>query len=137
MSDRPPAVNDWGWDVWLARTKEAEQKYLNTIAEMREHLDAALVRRETFVSFELPVMAWVAVLDEIENQRPRNLSQLMRDDTLDRLNEAIDRLHDEANFLIASGPGDVAARIDPARRASRRDVASPELRRKLREDGPK
>lgn len=128
--------HDWGFDIYLARTVDDERKYINTIAAMREHLMNALARRETSLTFDLPIMAWMAVLDEIEARRPRNYSQLLHDDTIDRLNAAIDRLHDEANFMVAYGPsGSIAARLDPDRQPSRRNIASPELQRMLREDG--
>jgi hypothetical protein len=136
MSEQPPPKNDWGFDVYLARTADGEQKYLNTVAEMREHLMGCLERRETMLTFELPVMAWMACLDEIENRRPRNFSQLLRDDTIGRLNAAIDRLHDEANFMVALGPSpSVASRVDPDRAKSRREIASDELKKLLRDRG--
>jgi hypothetical protein len=136
MSDQPAPKNDWGFDVYLARTADGERKYLNTVAEMREHLMGCLERRETMLTFELPVMAWMAFLDEIVGHRPRNYSQLLRDDTIDRLNAAIDRLHDEANFMVAFGPSpSVASRADPEREKSRRDIASDKLKRLLRDRG--
>lgn len=137
-ANQPPPKHDWGFDVYLCRTKGDAQKYLNTVAELREHLMAALARRETVISLELPVMAWMAFCDEIADHRPRNYSALLHDDFLDRLNAAIDRVHDEANFMIAYGPdGSVAARMDPERQPSRRDLASPELRRIIRDKGTK
>lgn len=135
-TSQPRPKSDWGFDVYLARTISSERKYLNTVDEMREALMTALANRQTVLTYELPVMAWMAMLDEIANRRPRNYSQLLRDDIIDRLNAAIDRVHDEANFMIAYGPGgSVAARMDPERVPSRRDVASPELRRILRDKG--
>jgi hypothetical protein len=135
--NQPPPKHDWGFDVYLCRTNDDERKYINTVAVMREHLMNALARRETVLTFELPVMAWMAFCDEIEDRRPRNYSALLKDDHLRQLHGAIDRLHEEINFVIAYGPGgSVAARMDPERAPSRRDLASPELRRILRDKGP-
>jgi hypothetical protein len=116
------------------RALEAEKRHLLTFADMREKLMAGLGRGELTVTFTLPAMTWLDILDEIEQRRPRNYSMLLRDDLFDQLNAAIDRVHDEANFMIAYGPaGSVASRMDPERAPSRRDLASPELRRILRE----
>jgi hypothetical protein len=118
------------------RALEAEKCHLLTIQDIREKLMAGLSRGELTMSFSLPTMRWLDILDEIEQRRPRNYSMLLRDDLFDRLNSAIDRLHDEANFIVAFGPsGTVAARMDPDKVPSRRDMASPELRRIIREKG--
>lgn len=133
--NQPPAKHDWGFDVYLCRTKGDERKYLNTVAELREHLMACLSRRETVLTFELPVMAWMAFCDEIEQHRPKNYSALLRDDAIDRLNAAIERVHEEVLFMVASGPAPlVAARMDP-RRTPGHLRASPELQRTMRDKG--
>lgn len=118
------------------RALEAEKLHLQTFADIREKLMAGLSRGELTVTFTLPAMRWLDILDEVEQRRPRNYSMLLRDDLFDRLNSAIDRLHDEANFMVSYGPsGSVAARMDPDRVPSRRDLASPELRRIIRDKG--
>lgn len=132
---QPPPKHDWGFDVYLCRTKDDERKYINTVEVLREHLMGALARRETTISFELPVMAWMAFCDEIEQHRPKNYSALLRDDAIDRLNAAIDRVHDEVLFMVASGPSPlVAARMDPGRTPGRLRASS-ELQRSLRDKG--
>jgi hypothetical protein len=133
-TDRPPPKHDWGFEVYLASTPTAERKFFETIQHLREHLMECLQRRETVLTFELPVMAWMAVLDELENKREKNISYLLRSDIVDRLNAAIDRIHDEANFMVSFGPSPtVAARLDPNRQRTRRDLASDELKKSLRD----
>jgi hypothetical protein len=123
-----------GFDVYLCRTADAERRYINTIAEMRELIMAALANKQGTLTLELPTMAWMAVLDEIEARRPRNFSQLLRDDTIDRLNDVIERLHEEVTYLVVSGPSPtVAARHNPERQKLQRQVISDELKRSLKD----
>lgn len=69
----------------------------------RAWVDAHLGRGPAEVTLTLPVVAWVGILDELKERRPRNLSYLLANDTAERLDAAIDRMHDEVNFVIASG----------------------------------
>lgn len=118
------------------RAGQAEHEHFAAIRDFRERLMEALGRGELESTFKLPTMRWLDILDEIQDRRPRNYSMLLRDDLFDRLNAAIDRVHDEANFMTAYGPsGSVAARMDPDRQPSRRDLASPELRRIIKDKG--
>lgn len=88
------------------------------------------------ISFELPSVGWMNIVDEIKDRAPRNYSRLLRDDLLERLGEAIDRLHDEANYLAAFSPGLVSDAFDPAKAVPKRQAASPELQRLMRDQKP-
>lgn len=134
MSEPVEPYTDAEYQAREQQALEAEKRHLRTIADMREKLMTGLSRGELTVTFTLPAMRWFDILDEVEQRRPRNYSMLLRDDLFDRMNAAIDRLHDEANFMVAHGPsGSIAARMDPERQPSRRDLASPELRRIIRD----
>lgn len=122
------------------RAKEAEREYVRVVQDFRERLMAALGRGELNSTFTLPTMVWLMLLDDMRDRRPRNYSAMLRDDTLDRLNAAIDRLHEEANFMVAFGPSrDVAPRFDPSVKPTRRprkpDPGSAELQQIMRDKG--
>lgn len=88
---------------------DEERDQCETITSLREMLGQALAQKRTTVTLELSVFVWLNILDEVFDRRPRNYSRLLADDTLDRLNEAINRLHVEANLLIAAGPSQAVA----------------------------
>lgn len=97
--------------------------------QIEELLYAALARGERTLKIEISVNQWIIVLDDLKGQAPRNYSRLVRDDTIERMNEAIDRLHDEINYMIVHGKGNVADAF-PRRR---RDVASEALKRSMKD----
>jgi len=53
---------------------------------------AAIERGEQTVTIKLPCFELLAILEEIRDRRPRNYSRLIADDTIERLNAAIDRI---------------------------------------------
>lgn len=103
---------------------EVDQCVLDAIERLTEKAHAALARGEKTVTMTLPAAGWLVLFDEIRDRRPRNYSSLIRDDFMDRLNEAIERLHDEANFLIASNPKPIADRMARHIPPSTADVAA-------------
>ena len=115
---------DWNWE---------DYRLFDGLNEMQNLLMDALAAGQLSIKLELPVLTWLAIVDEIKGRRPKNYSQLLRDDMVERLEAAIERLHDEANFLIAFGPASIASRQPGMKQPTKRDVASAELRRQLRE----
>ena len=89
----------------------ADYEHLENFDMLREALMKALANREKTVKLELSVLGWLALVDEIQNRRPRNYSALLRDDTLDRLEASIEWLGAEIRHVIAAGPSDVSARF--------------------------
>lgn len=115
------------------RMADAEKQYVATMLKFREDLMAALGRGELSITYTLPTMRWLDILDEIQDRRPRGFSMLLRDDLFDRLGAAIDRIHEEVNYMVAVGPSpSVAARQDERRIVHGRQAASPELRAMLK-----
>lgn len=96
---------------------------------------AALAAGNATVSYQLPVLAWLDIIAEIKDRHPRNYSSLLRDDMMERLENAIERLHEETTFVIAHGPADVSQRVSAERAQMRRDVASAELKRSIKNMG--
>jgi len=72
--------------------------------EIEEGAIAAISRGEREMSVRLSPIVWLALIEEIKRERPRNLSRLIADDHLNRLNAAIDRLEGEHAFLVGYGP---------------------------------
>ena len=81
-----------------------DQEHFANIEKLNEAVLAAMARGEQTVKFEIPVMGWLAIFDEIRDRRPRNYSRLLVDDTITRLNDAIDFLLQETRHMIAWGP---------------------------------
>lgn len=98
-------------------------------AEIEELLYAALAKGERTFKVELNAAQWMTVLDDLKDQAPRNYSRLVRDDTIERMNEAIERLHDEVNYMIVHGKGNVADAFP----RKRKDGASEALKRSMRD----
>lgn len=127
-------------------TPEENQKYwacvadrdrvrIETIEALKSHLMATLERRELVATYELPVLTWLSVIDEIENRHETGFAALLRDNMMSRLGSAIERLHDEVNYLVAAGPATVAERMAEDRARPARQVASRELQKMTR--GPR
>lgn len=125
---------------------DAEQTHCDAILALQKAiLKAAMGQGHRTVTLSLDVFVWWGILDEIVDRRPRNFSAVFRDDTMERLHAAIDRLHGEANYLIAAGPSQsVADRFRDAEdfvhggnrtpRPKRSSIdPSPELSRKMRD----
>ncbi len=110
---------------------------LYTLDDIEDHCFRTLEAKKLELTLNLPVLLWIDIISEIRNRNPRNYSQLLRDDMMLRLEDAIERLHEETLFMIAGGPsGSVAARLDPRRQRERRDLASEHLR-KAEQERPK
>lgn len=133
MSDDPQTPAEY--EAFVARLVNHERTHLRTIQELQDACMAALADRKLTLTLELSTLVWIDIVAEIKDRIPRNYSQLLRDDMMDRLEDAIARLHDETNYMIASGPGSIAERHDPRRQATRRDIASPHLKKIMREKG--
>lgn len=109
---------------------------LKAFATLDKILMEAMARGEMSVKVELSVWHWLNILDEVKDRQPRNYSALLRDDLVARMNAAIDRVHEEANYIAAFSPGLVADRFDPNRKQHGRQMASPELQAQLRKGHP-
>lgn len=121
---------------YIAKTTDADPSLLQSVDELEAKCFEALQNKKMLLALELPVLLWLDIVSEIRDRNPRNYSQLLRDDTMQRLEEAIERLHEEALFLVAHGPAQtVSERFHPQRQKQRRDIASDELKRSLRESG--
>lgn len=106
---------------------------LAAFQKMENELLAAMKEGKREVTYTLPVMTWLQLLDEVKDREPRNMSRLIRDDTLERMNSVIDRLDEEVAFLIVHGPASVSSRFDPNRTRHKKDMASANLKRAMRE----
>ena len=84
---------------FVALTTDAERRHLMTFAQVEDALIAALAAGQSTVTLELPVMAWLAILDEVRDRRPRNYTRILADHTADvfaSMAEALcDQMHDE------------------------------------------
>jgi hypothetical protein len=88
-----------------------DDEHIENVDKLREELMAALAAGKRTVTLNLPVLAWLAFLDEIQDRRPRNYSALLHDDHLDRLNASIEWLGAEIRHVIANSPTGVAPRF--------------------------
>jgi hypothetical protein len=70
----------------------AERPLMDHVLVLQEEVLAAVDRGEQTVSVMLDAAAWLAIIDEVKDRRPRNLSQLLRDDFIDRLEAVVMRL---------------------------------------------
>lgn len=80
---------------FVALTSKGERQHLKTFAELEEHLMSALAARQQTVVLELPVLSWLTILDEIRDRRPRNLTRLLADDSMDRFASMAEALCDQ------------------------------------------
>jgi hypothetical protein len=108
--------------------------HFESMQRLETELMSALAAGRSEVTITLDTMGWLGIVNEIKDRRPRNYSRLLADDAMERLNAAIDRIHEEANYIAASGPGMVSERIGTKKKTARQ-VASPELLRSMRERG--
>lgn len=100
---------------------------------IQEKCFEALGEGKMQLTMTLDTLAWIDIIQEIKNRNPRNYSQLLRDDMMDRMEAAIERLHDEATYLATAQPGDIAKKMDPERPPPpRRSGISSELAKNLR-----
>lgn len=119
-------------EKYWAQAAERGRERLATVQDLKAHLMATLERRELVATYELPVLLWLSVIDEIENRHPTGFEQLFRDSMMARLGAAIDRLHGEVNYLVAGGPSAVSARFSDDRDVPARQAGSRELQKKMR-----
>lgn len=85
------------------------------INAIQEQLFEALGKGQMQTTITLDTLAWIAVMQEVKNRNPRNYSQLLRDDMMERMDAVIERLHEEVTYLATAQPGPVAKRTDPHR----------------------
>lgn len=79
--------------VMIARALTfAERPLMEHVLLLQEEVLAAVERGEHTVSVMLDAAAWLAIIDEVKDRRPRNFSQLLRDDFIDRLESVVLRL---------------------------------------------
>lgn len=110
---------------------------LTTVDDIENLCYRTLEEKKLMLTLELPVLLWIDIVSELRDRNPRNYSQLLRDDMMLRLEEAIERLHEETLFLVASGPAQtVSERFHPDRPRSRRELAGNALKRAEQERKP-
>jgi len=63
----------------------AESAHLRHCLVLQETVLAAADAGRKEVAVTLDVAAWLAIIDEVKNRRPRNLSQLVTETLFDRL----------------------------------------------------
>lgn len=86
-----------------------------------EQATLAMAKGHTQTVFTVETKSFLALLDEIKNRRPRNISYLLADERISRMDDLIDRLHEEVSYMIANGPADnVSSRFDPEREPPKR-----------------
>lgn len=113
---------------YWAVVADGERERIETVQGLKDHLMRTLENRRLTATYELPVLKWLDIIDEIQNRHPKGFSALFRDYTIDRLNAAIERIHEEVNYMVASGPADsVAERYAGGRSRHSRNVAGKEL----------
>lgn len=93
----------------------AEADRFAAFNDLQEQLFAALAKGQMQTTLTIDTLAWIDIIQEIKGRNPRNFSQLLRDDQADRLEAAIQRLHDEATYLVTAQSGSVAKKMDPER----------------------
>jgi len=69
-----------------------ESELLRYIQSLGDDLLKAAADGKKDASIELPIHAWLAIIDEIKGRRPRNYSQLIADDTIERFIDIWDKL---------------------------------------------
>ena len=116
----------------MTEADEPERHRIETFEKMEALLMEALAAGNTEATLTLNVHRWLSFLDEVRDRHPRNYSRLVADDTIARLNDAIDRIHGEANYLAAFSSGSVADHF-AGKPPPMRQAASPELMRAMRE----
>lgn len=124
-----PEENEKYW----ARVVGRERERLRTLQDLEDHLMATLADRKLTAIYELPVTGWLSIIDEIKNRHPVGFMALLRDDAMTRLNAAIERIHEEVNYMVAVGPSpSIAARQNEQRALYGRQAASPGLQKMLK-----
>lgn len=113
-----------------------EKTRFEAFNEIQEQCMAALARGEMKVTMTLEALAWIDIIQELKDRNPRNFSSLLRDKTMERMEAAIERLHEEVTYLVVSQPGAVAKRTDPKREAPVRSAVSSRLQQQLRNPKP-
>lgn len=98
----------------LTVSDDALLRYLGNLAD---NLLASAARGEEKATIDLPVKAWLAIIDEIRDRRPRNYSRLLADDTIARLNEIIDNAGRTVGLLNINVAAleEVAAKLEKKR----------------------
>jgi hypothetical protein len=107
-------ANDSEFDWRREELDRGDREHLDNMRALEAELLAALARGDKTLKLELSVVGWMNVVDEIRDRRPRNFSRLLADDTLARMNAAIDRVHEEVVFMAAHGPGALVSARPPA-----------------------
>jgi hypothetical protein len=102
----------------MSKLSPAEQDRFAAFTEIQEQCFAALAAGKMQTTMTLDTLAWIDIIQEIKDRNPRNFSQLLRDDQVNRLEAAIERLHDEALFMATARPGKVANNLAHDRQAA-------------------
>lgn len=69
-----------------------DAQFIAGIEAIREKAMDALAKRHAKVTVTFSPLGLLTLLDEIQDRNPRNYTALVRDDTIGRLNAAIDRM---------------------------------------------
>ena len=70
----------------------SDNELMKAIQALADDLLASADAGNTSATVELPIKMWLAIIDEIKGRRPRNYSQLVADDTIERLLDLYDKL---------------------------------------------
>lgn len=102
---------------------DAERERLAVWDQVREQVFTAMTNRQTEFTLTLPTLQWLDIIDEIQDRHARNMSRLVRDDLIEQLQLAIDRMHEEIKYMIVFGPAPtVSQRIEPSAWPTEADV---------------
>lgn len=94
----------------------SDQEMVDAFEHIYEQATLALSRGITHTTLTFETKSFLALMDEIKDRRPRNISMLLTDTRLTRMDELLDRLREEVTYMIANGPsGLVAERFDANR----------------------
>jgi hypothetical protein len=96
-------ANDSEFDWRREHLDKDEREHLDNMRALEVELEVAFARGDKTATLKLSTLGWLSIVAEIKDRRPRNYSRWLADDTLARLNEAIERLHEVAVFMIACG----------------------------------
>lgn len=112
----------------------SDPAFVAAFVQLEEKILAALYAKQDSVQINLPVRFWAAMLDEIKDRRPKNVSYLLADDRIQKMDGLIDRLHEEISFLMVYGPSKgIAERFAGDRKVHGREIpTSASLKRSVR-----
>ena len=78
----------------------SDNEVMKAIQKLTDDLLACAAAGNTTATVELPIKMWLAIIDEIKGRRPRNYSQLVADDTIERFLDLYEKLGGQVSQLM-------------------------------------